>query len=102
MNCLNTGWISSEGPYVKQFENNFSKFIGVKHCISTNNGTDALMLALKSLNIKKGDEVIVPNYTFPATALPILVLGAILTGMFRFLNKNPILKVEKKAIEAAK
>ena len=41
------------GPYVEKFEKSFSKFVGAKHCISTNNGTDALVLALKSLGIKK-------------------------------------------------
>ena len=64
------------GPFVKKFENNFSKFIGVKHCISTNNGTDALMLALKSLNIKKDDEVITVCNSFYATAGAIVACGA--------------------------
>ena len=41
------------GPFVERFEKSFAKFIGVKHCISTNNGTDALILSLKSLGIKK-------------------------------------------------
>ena len=64
------------GPFVKKFENNFSKFIGAKHCISTNNGTDALMLALKSLNIKKDDEVITVCNSFYATAGAIVACGA--------------------------
>ena len=46
------------GPYVKKFEKDISKFVKVKYCISTNNGTDALILSLKSLGVKKGDEVI--------------------------------------------
>jgi len=64
------------GPFVKKFENNFSKFISVKHCISTNNGTDALMLALKSLDIKKDDEVITVCNSFYATAGAIVACGA--------------------------
>ncbi len=64
------------GPYVKKFEKNFSKFIGIKYCVSTNNGTDALVLALKSLNIKKGDEVITVCNSFYATAGAIVACGA--------------------------
>ena len=64
------------GPYVKKFENNFAKYIGVKHCISTNNGTDALILALKSLGIKKNDEVITVCNSFYATAGSIIACGA--------------------------
>ena len=64
------------GPYVEKFEKNFSKFVGVKHCISTNNGTDALVLALKSLGIKKGDEVITVCNSFYATAGAIVACGA--------------------------
>ena len=64
------------GPYVKKFEKNFAKFIGVKHCISTNNGTDALILSLKSLGVKKGDEVITVCNSFYATAGAIVSCGA--------------------------
>ena len=60
------------GPYVEKFEKAFAKFIGVKHCISTNNGTDALILALKSLGIKRNDEVITVCNSFFATAGAIL------------------------------
>ncbi len=64
------------GPYVEDFENNFAKYIGVKYCISTNNGTDALILCLKSLGIKKGDEVITVTNTFYATVGAIVAVGA--------------------------
>ena len=64
------------GPYVEKFEKTFSKFIGVKHCISTNNGTDALVLALKSLGVKKDDEVITVCNSFYATAGAIVACGA--------------------------
>ena len=64
------------GPYIQKFENKFSKFIGVKHCISTNSGTDALILALKSLGLKKNDEVITVCNTFYATAGAIVACGA--------------------------
>jgi len=64
------------GQYVEIFENKFKKFLGVKHCISTNNGTDALILALKSLGIGKGDEVITVTNTFYATVGAIVEVGA--------------------------
>ena len=64
------------GPYVENFEKAFSKFINVKHCISTNNGTDALVLALKSLGVKANDEVITVCNSFYATAGAIVTCGA--------------------------
>ena len=64
------------GPFVEKFEKSFAKFIGVKHCITTNNGTDALILSLKSLGIKKGDEVITVCNSFYATAGAIVACGA--------------------------
>ena len=64
------------GKYVEKFENSFSKFIGSKYCISTNNGTDALTLCLKALNIKPGDEVITVINTFYATVGAIEAVGA--------------------------
>ena len=54
-------------PHVKQFEKNFATFIGTKHCIGVNSGTDALILAMKFLGIGPGDEVIVQANTFIAT-----------------------------------
>ena len=56
------------GKDVKLFEKNFAKFVGSKYCISVGNGTDALEIALQSLNLKKGSEVIVPNNTWISTA----------------------------------
>ena len=64
------------GKYVAKFENSFAKFIGSKYCISTNNGTDALILCLKALNIKPGDEVITVVNTFYATVGAIEAVGA--------------------------
>ncbi len=64
------------GKYVEEFEKNFAKYIGVKHCISTNNGTDALILSLKALNIKEGHEVITVCNSFYATTGAIVECGA--------------------------
>lgn len=74
--ALNTGWLSSAGPFVKQFEDEFAKFVGVKHAISVNTGTAALHIALLASGIGKGDEVIVPAFTMAATWLAIIYVGA--------------------------
>lgn len=64
------------GPFVNEFEKNFAKYIKVKHCISTNNGTDALILALKAVGIRNGDEVITVCNSFYATTGAIVACGA--------------------------
>jgi len=66
--AMNSGWISSQGEFIKKFEEEFSKYCGTKYGVATSNGTTALHLALTALGIKEGDEVIVPNLTFVATA----------------------------------
>ncbi len=64
------------GPYVEAFEKKFGKYIGVKHVISTNTGTDALILSLKAVGVKPGDEVITVANTFVATVGAIAACGA--------------------------
>jgi dTDP-3-amino-2,3,6-trideoxy-4-keto-D-glucose/dTDP-3-amino-3,4,6-trideoxy-alpha-D-glucose/dTDP-2,6-dideoxy-D-kanosamine transaminase len=64
------------GPYVEAFEAKFANYVGARHCISTNNGTDALILALKAAGIGPGDEVITVTNTFYATAGAIVAAGA--------------------------
>ena len=64
-----------QGAPVREFENNLSKWVGAKHVISCANGTDALQLALMALGLKRGDEVIVPAFTYVATAEVIALLG---------------------------
>ena len=61
---------------MEEFENKFKSFVNSKYCISTNNGTDALILSLKALNIGKGDEVITVCNSFYATAGAIAAVGA--------------------------
>ena len=64
------------GPKVEEFEKNFAAFVGAKYCIATNNGTDALILALKALKIKSADEVITVPNSFYATTGAIVACGA--------------------------
>ena len=73
--CLKTGWISSEGQYVKKFEKDFAKYNSRKFGISTSSGTAALEIALKSLNLKKNSEVIIPTFSIISTALCVIKLG---------------------------
>jgi len=73
--CIDSGWISSIGKYVEKFENSFIEYTKLKYAISVNNGTSALELALKSIELKKGDEVIVPAYTYVATANAVVNAG---------------------------
>ncbi|MEI7662634.1 MAG: DegT/DnrJ/EryC1/StrS family aminotransferase [Bacteroidota bacterium] len=68
MDALASGWISSIGPYIDKFETAFAGYQGVKHAVATHNGTIALHLALAAAGIGEGDEVIVPDLTFIATA----------------------------------
>ena len=64
------------GPYVESFEKKFANYVGAKHVISTNTGTDALILALKAVGVKSGDEVITVPNTFVATVGAIVAIGA--------------------------
>ena len=73
--CLKTGWISSEGPFVKKFEYSFAKYNKRKFGISVSNGTAALEIAVKSLGLKKGDEVIVPAFTIISTVICLIKNG---------------------------
>lgn len=85
------------GPYVEKFEKKFASYIGVKHVISTNNGTDALILALKAVGVKAGDEVITVANTFYATAGAIVACGA----TPRFVDCDERYSIDVTKIEAA-
>ena len=74
--AVSTGWISSSGKYVKEFETCFSEYCGCKYGVAVCNGTVALHLALVSLGIGKGDEVIIPSFTMIATAFAVCYTGA--------------------------
>jgi len=74
--CIATNWISSKGKYVDRFESEFAKLCGTRFAVSTSNGTTALHLALVGLGVGPGDEVIVPDLTFIATANAVTYCGA--------------------------
>lgn len=74
--CVNSGWVSSQGRFVSKFEKLFSSYCGVKYGLATSSGTSALHLALAALDIGPGDEVIVPALSFIATANSVVYVGA--------------------------
>ena len=74
------------GPKIKEMETAFAEYVGVKHCIACNSGTDALLLALKAWDVKSGDAVFVPSFTFFASAEVIAMQGA--TPVFVDVDKD--------------
>lgn len=74
--ALESGWISSKGEFIEKFEQEFAKYCGRKYGVATSSGTTALHLALTALGIKKGDEVIVPDLSFIATANTVIYCNA--------------------------
>ncbi len=76
LECIETGWISSEGPFIKQFEEQFAKMACRKHGIAVCNGTAALDAAVEALGIGAGDEVIMPTFTIISCIGQIVRAGA--------------------------
>lgn len=84
--AISTGWISSSGKYVKEFEQAFANYCGMKYGVAVCNGTVALHLALSALEIGPGDEVIIPAFTMIATAFAVCYVGA--KPVFVDVDKN--------------
>lgn len=85
MEAVKSGWVSSKGPFIEEFEKNFSSYLGVKHSVATSNGTTALHLALVALGIGSGDKVLVPSLTFISVANTVKYTGAELA----FVDSHP-------------
>lgn len=75
--CIDTGWISSEGPFITRFESEMSIYIERKYAVAVTNGTAALEMAIVALDIKAGDEVIMPSFTIISCAQAVVKAGAI-------------------------
>ncbi|OQX94373.1 MAG: perosamine synthetase [Rickettsiaceae bacterium 4572_127] len=84
--ALDSTWISSKGKFITEFEEKFSKYLGIQYSASCTNGTVAIHLALLALGIKKGDEVIVPTFTYIASVNAIKYVGA--TPVFADCTKD--------------
>jgi perosamine synthetase len=75
--CIDSGWISSEGPYVEEFERRFASKVGRKHGVAVTNGTAAIDAVIEALNIREGDEVIMPTFTIISCIAQIVRNGGI-------------------------
>ncbi len=73
--CIDTGWISSEGPFVEKFESQMAHYVGRKFATACSSGTAALDIAVAALNLQKGDEVILPSFTIISCAQALTKLG---------------------------
>jgi perosamine synthetase len=76
LECIRTGWISSEGPFIKEFEEKFSTYIGRKFGVAVSSGSGALDIAVQALKIGRGDEVIMPTLTIISPAQSVVRAGA--------------------------
>lgn len=86
--AVKSGWISSLGEFISKFEDDFADFCGCRHAVAVSNGTAAIHLALKALHIGQGDEVIVPDLSFIATANAVLASGA--KPVFADIDRNTL------------
>jgi perosamine synthetase len=98
LEAVRSGWVSSLGKFVTQFEQEFAAFCGAAHGVATSNGTTALHLALVAAGIGAGDEVIVPSLTFVATVAAVRHAGA--TPVF--VDSDPVIgTMDPAAVERA-
>lgn len=86
--CINTGWVSSVGKYVDQFEIMLAEYTGARYAVAVSNGTAALHLSLEVLGIGAEDEVLIPSLSFIATANAVVYSGA--TPHFIDINKETL------------
>jgi len=75
--CIRTGWISSAGRFIKEFEEKWAAYCGMRYGVAVSNGTAALQLAVGCLNLEPGDEVIMPTFTIISCALAVLYNGGV-------------------------
>jgi perosamine synthetase len=102
--CIQTGWISSEGPFVAEFERKYSAYVNRKHGIAVSNGSAALDIAVAALGIGKGDEVIMPAFTIISPAQSIVKAGAVpvLVDSDPFTWNMDVTQIESKITEKTK
>ncbi|MEZ4938242.1 MAG: DegT/DnrJ/EryC1/StrS family aminotransferase [Crocinitomicaceae bacterium] len=96
--AVKSTWVSSLGEYIEEFEDKFARFCGTQYAISTSNGTTALHLALVAAGVKSGDEVIIPDLTFVATANAVKYINAV--PVFVDINEDSLC-IDPEAIEKA-
>lgn len=102
--CIDTGWISSDGPFVKKFESEFAKYVGMNYGVAAANGTASLEMALYALEVKENDEIIMPSFTIISCALAAIRLGAkpVLTDIEPETWNIDVSQIEKKITSKTK
>lgn len=102
--CIDSGWISSEGPFVKEFEKKMSAVVDRKYGIAVSNGTAALEVAVQALGIGEGDEVIMPTFTIISCAMAVTKTGAtpVLVDSDRFTWNMNVDEIEAKITSRTK
>jgi perosamine synthetase len=77
LDCVKSGWISSQGPYIESFERSFADLMNCRHAISVANGSAALDIAIEALKLPKCSEVIIPNFTIFSPAISVIRAGLV-------------------------
>jgi len=75
--CIETGWISSEGKFIREFEDKWAAYCGASHGVAVSNGTCALQIAMSALDLEPGSEVILPSFTIISCAIAIIEAGCV-------------------------
>ena len=75
--CIRTGWVSSAGRFIEEFEQQWAAYCGMKYGVAVNNGTSALEIAVETLDLQPGDEVILPSFTIISCALAVVRNGGV-------------------------
>ena len=102
--CIDTGWISSEGRFVKKFENNMASYIGRKYATACANGSAAIDIAVRALELKAGDEVIMPTFTIISCAQSLVnhgVTPVLIDSDYKTFNIN-VEEIESKITSKTK
>jgi perosamine synthetase len=77
VDCVKSGWVSSQGPYIDSFENSYAEFMNCRYAVSVSNGSAALDVAIEALELPKGSEVIIPNFTIFSPAISVIRAGLV-------------------------
>lgn len=91
--CIETGWVSTGGRFIAEFEKKIADYVKVEDAVSTQSGTAGLHVALRVLGVKEGDEVIVPTLTFIAAVNPVRYIGA--SPVFMDCDENLCMDADK-------
>src|SRR5215831_11005054 len=75
--CLNTGWLSSDGRFVQEFEHKWSSYCSTQYGVTVSNGTAALEVAVAALRLDRGSEIIIPSWTIISCAIAVLAAGCV-------------------------